>query len=454
MRTRTEKQAASKTKSNVDVSEPTATVLGPSIQNPPKLFVLPKRTSPHARIITIGKQGATTEVPNRYLACPDKGFHEFTKVAAPKRACRSWLLAPEERTGGDAKTQSDISDANELQTEQTTSQEGSGNDNGYILSNSDMFVATPVDPLFVMLSCEGILWHAETSKATEYLALSDYVRTLKMWAPHLRQVVEDNPGSKLEGLLELRTKAICTELSMGDEEAMYAVSLDKLAQLLLHKASQMVQAGLPTSLEEHFVKQALEAPVLSIRREESSISIIAEDATLDAGSEIPSASTSQDTDASETTVESMSTTATSTTSTATPEIADVTHLLRIRTALNYLLASYIPGTLRSRLEVIFTSSTSSSINFTPLDKHLTHIASLKSQAQALRSISDNVSRKRGLMDDDEALEKADAKKRKKEDEDAKKNNVSHGVKKLMKANTSGMQKLSSFFTKGVVAKKS
>jgi hypothetical protein len=84
------------------------------------------------------------------------------------------------------------------------------------------------------------------------------------------------------------------------------------------------------------------------------------------------------------------------------------------------------------------------IDFKPLEERLSHIATLKRQAQALRSISDNVSRKRSTAEEDEDIA---IKRRKKDEEEEKKKSVSLGVKKLLKADTSGMKKLSSFFTK-------
>ena len=87
------------------------------------------------------------------------------------------------------------------------------------------------------------------------------------------------------------------------------------------------------------------------------------------------------------------------------------------------------------------------MDFAPLDKHLEYVAGLKKQAQALRSLSDNISRKRSAEDDEDALDKAEAKRKKKEEDEIKKKNTSRGVQQLAKANTAGMKKLSSFFTK-------
>ena len=80
-----------------------------------------------------------------------------------------------------------------------------------------------------------------------------------------------------------------------------------------------------------------------------------------------------------------------------------------------------------------------SARFAPLEAHLSSIAALKSEALSLRSLSDNISRKRAVELDEE-------KKRKKEEEAIKKKNEGRGVKQLKKVDTSGMKKMSSFFT--------
>ena len=231
------------------------------------------------------------------------------------------------------------------------------------------------------------------------------------------------------------------------------LSTAKLVAMLLSKASNMAKKGLPASMEERFVKQILEVPVLSVRREESSVSIAPDDTTPGAESESTSAETSQDSNAS-----AMSTsTATTTASTAASSVAttpagmeslaegNIVDILRIRTAFDFVDESYICTALHTAIKEL-VKTPASSVDFTPLDKHLEHIAGLKKQAQVLRSLSDNISRKRGA-DDEEALDKAEAKRKKKEEEEIKKKNMSRGVQQLAKANTTGMKKLSSFFTK-------
>ena len=169
-------------------------------------------------------------------------------------------------------------------------------------------------------------------------------------------------------------------------------------------------------------------PEISLRREDSSISMVEDAGAVEAA--IPEEKESQQPN------------------------QELAHLLRIRTALRYLCTSYIPSTLTPKLlAIISDTSTPGAVDFAPLETHLASITKLKSEAQALRSISDNISRKRAGGQDEEALEKAETKRRKKEEEERNKKNVSQGVKKLAKADTSGMKKLSSFFAKGAAAKK-
>jgi hypothetical protein len=403
--------------------------LPPSDANPPKVFILPKDTSSNARIITL--PNPATSAPTRYFVCPEKGFYEFTRIAGPKRDCRSWLLAPED-VGED--------------------------DEGYVLQSPEMMVATPVDPLFILLP--ALAQSEDTGGMQMFLSASDYVARLEEQSEHLKQVLRDDQksGSRLEKLFETRMECICDELEAGDEK-LYKLSEKKLLDVLGEKARKMVHNGLPASMEEHFVKQALAAPMLSVRREETGMCFTSEmeDTTTGASqSEVDSASTSQDTQNSSFSVASQSTAATSIPPTPSEESAiattEIQNLLRLRTAINFLLTSYVPSALRQTLQAALSDTSKAPIDFAPLDAHLSHLEKLKKEAQALRSLSENISRKRPLEDDEEAMEKAEARKKKKEEDEFRKKNTSRGVQQLKKADTSGMKKLSSFFTKGAVKK--
>ena len=423
MKTRSRKAGAGN-KAEAETTKATLQQLSPSVRDPPQVFIWPKDTSSSARVVTI--PNPATSAPNRFLLCPEKGCFEFTRIAAPKHSYRSWLLNPEKEPG---------------------SEEESGiqqDDEGFVLQTPDLMVATPMDLLFLVLPALG---QDDLGSKQMFLPPLDYLERLEERSDHLKQIIRLDSARRLEKKLEARILSVCDTMEAGDE-MLCKLSEKKLLDILVGKARRMVDRGLPASMEQRFVHQALAVPVMSIRREESSISI-AHAESANAGTENESASTSQDTEMSENTALSASIAATSIaptptppSSTATPEII---HLLRLRTALNFLFSSYVPAVLRTALTVLLASPTTSPIDFTPLDSHREDLAKLKQEAQALRSLSDNISRKRSAEDDDEAIEKSEAKKRKKEEEEARKRNVSQGVKKLAKADRSGMKSISSFF---------
>lgn len=435
----------------------------PSEVNPPQVFILPKNAdadaaaAPAAHILTLPHPA--TRTPSRYLAHPRHGFYEFTRVAPPKRACRSWLLAPAPSSHP----------ADEEGASPPLGEKEGEDDQGHVLQHPDLFIATPVDPLFLLLPVLCPRDAATTGGEQDWGTLHDRL----FMSPaddggesytHLQHHLKADGGETLERILESRMRAVCKVIDMGEgEDPTFSLHLPGLAAELMTKARAVVERGLPASLEEHFVQKALEVPELSVKREESGVSLADGDATpgapeqsQESGAEVSTAETSQSTDASATTA---ATEVTVTSEPATTSNADdlptIRHLLRLRTALTYLLNTYIPPTLRRTLQPLLNSpETNTAIDFHPLDTHLTHLTQLKADVHALRSISDNISRKRGTLDDDEAVEKAQAKKVKREEEEARKKETSVGVKKLMKADTSGMRKMTSFFTKaGAGAKK-
>lgn len=107
--------------------------------------------------------------------------------------------------------------------------------------------------------------------------------------------------------------------------------------------------------------------------------------------------------------------------------------------------SYIPDPLCTRLDEILASP-ESPIDFKPLQDRLQHIAALRAEALATRSLGD-FSRKRGADDIDAAEVRAEKKQREEEDKKKQKAGQSRGVKDLQKVNTNGMKKMSDFFKK-------
>ena len=432
MTTRSRKPATNKKgkDDNAPSTKPITQTLPPSVPNPPHVCILPKDISAEARVITLPDPATST--PSRYLICPEKGCYGFTKIAPPRREGRSWLLTPEQ-----------------IPTSIAHGEETDGE--GYVLQIPDLMIATPIDPLFLLLP--ALAQVAAESGKNAFLTLSDYLDKLGECSEHFEEVRRSTTGRDLDGLFEVGMRAACEEMVAGDE-CLYRLDLSRLLTTLIDKAERMVACGLPASMEERFVTQALVVPVLSIRREESGVSIAGEDIFAGgAESETTSASTSQDTQTSSGTATSTSTAATSIPSpppAADPSAPseDIKHLLRLHTAFTFLLSSYIPRTLHPSLQNLLSNAPSPrKLDFAPLTSHLAYLAKLKKEANALRSLGENISRKRGIEDDDEAKEKAETKKRKKEEEEMKKKSVSRGVQMLAKADTSGMRKMSAFFGK-------
>ncbi|KAK3112213.1 hypothetical protein LTR53_011751 [Teratosphaeriaceae sp. CCFEE 6253] len=371
--------------------------------DPPKLFVLPKDASSVSRIITLPHPA--TAKPTRYLVDPKRGFYEFTRVSARrtgKAGGRSVLLAAEERDDND-------------ETEEYAEVESESGD-GHILQSADLFVATPIDALFLLLP--GL------DTGDQYCTFYDMLFLNSDGAyNHLRPIFKSSEGKSLESRMEEQLRDACRVLDLGTEIA-YQLDVDLLAGVVFKKAETMVAAGLPASMESRFVTRALEVPELSVKREDSALSIVEHSTTATA---LEDARRMQHSGAE-----------------------DLKHLLRLRTAFSYLSTAYLSSNLMRGVQEALVSPTRNIQypDFTPLDARLSHISCLRAEAHVLRSISDNISRKRGIADDDEeAMERAETKKRKKEAEEAKKKNMSQGVKKLMKADTKGMKTMGSFFTK-------
>jgi hypothetical protein len=228
--------------------------------------------------------------------------------------------------------------------------------------------------------------------------------------------------------------------------------------MILTKMDNAIIVGLPPSLEEKFVARALEAPILSVKREEATISAVkfkVKSLAPDEGGEDGSDTFDSQSSAASTApsaVFSDVSTATSI-STVVPETVDP-ELLRLqkqRTVLDFILASYVPDGIADRLRARLVASKTSHINFVALDDHLASLAALRAEALSSRSITD-FSRKRGLEDDESAELRVEKKQKQEEDDRKKRLGESNGVRALKKVNVTGMKKMSAFFTKKPPAK--
>ncbi|KAK4998445.1 hypothetical protein LTR66_002310 [Elasticomyces elasticus] len=453
MKTRTNKKPATKIEGTEAATVATAKPLDPSDANPPNLLILPRDVSPDARVMTMASPA--TGVLTRYLLCPDKGIYEFTRVSPANKTPRSWLLVPERAVQHQSSGKVD-------QPYETPSQSTSSAQQSYVKEDADLLVATPIDPLFLLLP--ALSPPTQDTNRRLFLSLEDRLDVLVSTSPYLRSFLQ---LQKWQQILERRMEVTCDTVEAADEK-MYRLSLVKLMKELVTKARNMVAKGLPRSMEKKFVREALNVPIMNIKREDSSFNVESGDGVIEDRSsepaEITDASSTPATEDSQTSsalATSQRTDATSVSSAkeSTPEANPavvapngIPHLLRLHTALNFILSSYIPPHLRT-LILANLSSPSSPIDFAPLHAHLSHLTTLRSQAQALRSISDNISRKRNALDDEELADGRADKKRKKEEEELKKKNESRGVKQLKKVDVSGMKKMSAFFAKAPAKKK-
>lgn len=429
-KTRSAKPAAGE----ASVSEDAKTDIPPSSSNPPLLFILPQERSADARILSLPNPATGKQA--RFFFDPKTGIHEFTAIAAPKSLVSSWLVASDAEDK-DSETEHPIA-------------------SGYTIEQPSLYVATPIDPMLMVLPV--LTADLESSERQLYLSMDDHLEKVSTYSKDLAEIIT---RPEVQARLESRMAAVCDKIEAGDD-SMYRINEQKLSQELLAKAQRVCSQGLPASMEQKFVQELLQMPttVVDMQMVEADVPAGSSQEASAELSQVSATSTTTsniDSQASQASAGSILTAATSvdgelpSTESRPVHNPEIERLLRLRTAFNFILASYVPPALHARLRSVLKDS-QSGVDFTPLDAHLQRIDELKKEAQALRSLSDNISRKRRSEDDDEAEELRAEKRRKKEEEDAKKKAQSRAIKQLSKADTSGMKKLSSFFTKGPAKK--
>ncbi|GIJ87654.1 hypothetical protein Asppvi_006564 [Aspergillus pseudoviridinutans] len=400
-----------------------------TVQTPSKTFVLPSAASDDARFITL--PNPRTGEPSRYFFCPKLGVYEFTVVGSTPQFPRSILFTPKPNT----KTSNGEGDLSQAK--------------GTISRVAELYVATPIDVMFFMIPLLAPASSTQTKRL--FQPLDDIIDSQDDLPSHLRHILYNED---FHSVLQSRVEAVCDSVEAGDEK-MFRFDEVKLLKELITKAERIVAQGLPASLEERFVRQALVTPLMSVKREET---VIGGTSTLEDDGEGESQDkqeTQSTTTASISTPSGVSTPATELSAESSLESAtrdNMAHLLRISTVLSFIKESYISPQLCARLdELIATPETP--VDFKPLQDHLQHIAELRAQALATQSLGD-FSRKRGAEDDEAAESRAEKKRRKEEEEKKKKAGESRGVRDLKKVNTAGMKKMSDFFTKAAPKKKS
>ena len=428
----------------------------PQADSPPRVLILPEDASPEARICTLAHPRTLT--PSRYYFDPDRGLYEFTRVAAPKSVCRSWLVGSQIRLvnkkddAPSSKAPTTV-EKPELDFAETNNRPIS---DGYIIKNVEILIATPIDHLFLLLPS---FVHDSSAKSPAckrlFLSADDLLEKLSEKSKHFCHI-SGHEQTRLA--MEQRLRAVCDTVDAGDEE-MYRLSEEKLLRELVRKAETMIVKGLPVSMEERFIRKALEAPVMVVKHEQASVS----DATKSPLNDMPTsdsiASEAADSQASTASIVSTASAISTTTEMTVPEditpaigASELYHLLRLRTALSYIIASYVPPAIAYPMNTLISSG-KSQVNFFMLDEHLANIANMRAEARASRSLGD-YSWKRSMYEDDDAAETRAEKKRKKEEEEKRKKvSKSRGIKDLKKVDTQGMKKMSDFFGKAATVKK-
>ncbi|CAK7232732.1 hypothetical protein SBRCBS47491_008371 [Sporothrix bragantina] len=450
--------------------------------NPPRLFVFPKKATADARIVTLPHPRYASK-PTRYLVCPETGVYEFTQITAPKAEPRSWLItgvgAPKDKKGDDMTEAAQDSSKTAFAAQ--------------TMQNADLFVATAVDPLFLILPAlmaepsftsgsDSPPRHSRARSASPppkaakrmFLTADDHFDALPQdGGSHLAQLLRCQPA--VRNLFTKRMAIACDTVAAGDE-TMYRLNEDKVLLALVGKAQRTSQSGqLPASLEEKFVVRALEAPVQSRRSTAGVVSSTSTTTTTTTTMATNGSSTPLSTAGSTDSVESQATTTASfvseastvsvasTAATSVITIADdddatvqaamqapdeVVALQRLRVAFQFICSRYVPPALTTSLTAKLVQGGSSGIDFAPLDAYLTKLAKMRQETALARSAALDYAggRKRGLEDEDED-DRAEKKRKQQEEEKRKKANESRGVRDLKKVNVSGMKKLSEFFKK-------
>ncbi|KAF9876052.1 hypothetical protein CkaCkLH20_06498 [Colletotrichum karsti] len=433
-RTRATKSAPAAKSETSTTSSATKHTLPEESSNAPKLFIIPKRATKDARIVSLPNPRYSK--PTRYLLCPETGIYEFTKIAAPKTTPRSWMI----ETSAGTLEESNENDEPRLQA--------------HVTNGADLFVATPIDPVFLLLP--GLFGPARSTETKRlFLSSDDHFDAVSTSSTHMTEALR---CPKTRTLLESRMEAICDTVDAGDEK-MYRLSEKKLVNEILSKARSMSANGLPASMEDKFVKKALEAPI-QVQRSQAVVAEVkpaGEESAEGSGSSTPknesgeSQSSASTADSTQSTASGASTAATSVTAAVEETVVsamqasdEVTGLQRLKIAFSFICSSYVAPGMTSVLKPLLADKETTNVDFTPLDEYLAKLTKLRAEAAASRSMAD-YSRKR-MLDEEEEEARAE-KKRKMEEEKKKKASQSRGIKALEKVNTKGMKKMSDFFKK-------
>lgn len=418
-----------RSKNPIDATEVDAPVKKKALvpaEQPSRTLILPSGASDEARFVTL--ETPSTGSVDRYFFCPKLGLYEFTTVMSSPHFPQSILFAPR------------VADGLPMPGHHYQ---------GAMTKVAELLIASPVDIMFFVLPLLSPPSSVSHSKDL-FQPLDDILDSQQDLPQHLRHILYDE---SFRPTLVRRVEAVCDTVDAGDEK-LYRLNKMKLVQELIFKAERVTAKGLPATLEEQFIRRALEVPMRTVPQ--SSVRTANESNAVGTTDDTDSPVRSETESDAVTTTTSISTPSDHSTPATQPSEGDspipndMAKLLRTQVALSFIEASYLSLHLSSMVDEIIASP-GSPIDFKPLTEHLKHVANLRAEALAARSLED-FSLKRGADDDDTFGGRAD-KKRRKEEEKKKKADESRGVRDLKKVDISGMKKMSSFFGKTSTKKK-
>lgn len=296
-----------------------------------------------------------------------------------------------------------------------------------------------MDPLLVLLPR---LFPADAADAiNRFLPVEDLFE-------EITKEEEEGDWGLIVGLqaAEKRLAAVCESVDVGDEKA-YKPSREKLVRVLDGKCVRMAKGGLPATMEEEFVQKPLTRPMAEIMAEEAEQKKGAESVKE---LEVRSIKKKEDNDGGggdrEAAAEGAGALSTPPDSQAArPRLAEasqeVTDLLRIRVASEFISNNYLSISIAEAL----SDHLQKSHDFTPLDSYLSELIKSRQEATAMRS--DDFTLKRSYEDEEGVVDRKRKKKKEAEEAEKKKKSVSRATKELQKADTRGMAKMTTYFTK-------
>ena len=242
------------------------------------------------------------------------------------------------------------------------------------MMGADLFIATAIDPMFLVLPALAV---SRASKGSEdrsrlFLSSDDHFDRLPEESSHLAEILR---WEKTRTLIEGRMSAICDTVEAGDE-SMFRLNEARLLTTIIDKAKRMSDGGLPPSMEDKFVKTVLEAPTLLQKRDTPVKEVQASEG---AESEVSTPRT-ESTNSQSTAMSLASQPSTPATSFTGDELAadtvmntveaspDIVKLQRLRVAFDFICSSYISAAVAEQLRQQLPIKDASSVDFSPLDK--------------------------------------------------------------------------------------